>query len=334
VPLSTPEELSVTPLGSAPVSLKVGAGNPVAVTVKVLAEFTVNDVLFALVMTGTCPIVRVKFWVALGETPFEAVIVIGKLPVTVAVPLSTPVELNVTPLGSAPISLKVGAGKPVAVKPKDSNVLTINVALFALVITAAWFTVSVKFCVAFGKISFEAVTVIGYIPPVPAPGVPLSTPAVFSVTPDGSAPLSVNVGAGKPLAVRLKEPVEPTVNIVLFALVMTGAWLTVSVKFCVAFGLTPFEAVKVIEYVPPVFAAGVPLSRPDPALKVTPLGKVPLSLRVGAGKPVPVTVNAPAVPTVKVILLALVMAGAWLTVRTKFCVAFGKMPFEAVIVMG
>jgi hypothetical protein len=106
------------------------------------------------------------------------------------------------------------------------------------------------------------------------------------------------------------------------------------VKFCVAFGATPFEAVNVIEYVSPVFAAGVPLSRPVPALKVTPLGRVPLSFRVGAGKPVSVTVNAPVVPRVKVVLLALVMAGAWLTVRTKFCVAFGKMPFEAVIVMG
>jgi hypothetical protein len=223
VPLSTPAELSVTPLGSAPVSLKVGAGKPVAVTVNALAEFTVNEVLFELVMDGACPIVRVKFWVALGETPFEAVIVIGKLPVTDAVPLRAPVELNVTPPGSAPISLKVGAGKPVAVTLKDPNVPTINVALFALVMTAAWFTVSVKFCVAFGKIPFEAVTMIGYIPPVPAAGVPLSTPAAFSVTPDGSTPLSVNVEAGKPLAVRVKEPVEPTVNTVLFALVMTGA---------------------------------------------------------------------------------------------------------------
>ena len=67
---------------------------------------------------------------------------------------------------------------------------------------------------------------------------------------------------------------------------------------------------------PPVPAAGVPLSTPVVALNVTPLGSVPLSLRVGAGEPVTVTVNEPAVPTVKVALFALVMAGGWLTVTT------------------
>jgi len=45
-------------------------------------------------------------------------------------------------------------------------------------------------------------------------------------------------------------------------------------------------------------------------LKVTPLGKVPVSLKVGAGEPVAVTVNDPAEPTTKVALLALVMAAA------------------------
>ena len=45
------------------------------------------------------------------------------------------------------------------------------------------------------------------------------------------------------------------------------------------------------------------------ALNVTPLGRVPLSLSVGVGTPVVVTVKVPAAPTVKVVLLALVMAG-------------------------
>jgi len=57
----------------------------------------------------------------------------------------------------------------------------------------------------------------------------------------------------------------------------------------------------------------VPLSTPA-ALKVTPLGRAPVSVNVGVGKPVAVTVNDPAVPTTKVVLLALVMVGAWLTV--------------------
>src|SRR5437879_3466176 len=44
------------------------------------------------------------------------------------------------------------------------------------------------------------------------------------------------------------------------------------------------------------------------------LGSAPVSVRVGVGVPVVVTVNVPAVPTTNVALLALVIAGAWLTV--------------------
>ena len=69
---------------------------------------------------------------------------------------------------------------------------------------------------------------------------------------------------------------------------------------------------------PPVPAAGVPLSKPVEGLNVTPLANAAVSLRLGAGKPVAVTVNDPDVPTVKVVLLALVMAGAWFTVSVKF----------------
>ena len=43
--------------------------------------------------------------------------------------------------------------------------------------------------------------------------------------------------------------------------------------------------------------------------KVTPRGKVPASLINGVGKPVAVTVKVPAVPTVKVAVPALVIAG-------------------------
>jgi hypothetical protein len=45
-------------------------------------------------------------------------------------------------------------------------------------------------------------------------------------------------------------------------------------------------------------------------LKVTPLGRAPVSVKVGVGKPVAVTVNDPAVPTTNVVLLALVIFGA------------------------
>ena len=67
-------------------------------------------------------------------------------------------------------------------------------------------------------------------------------------------------------------------------------------------------------------APGVPASVAVPLLlsvKVTPLGRAPvlvMTILAPVGKPVVVTVNVPALPTVKVVLLALVMDGAWLTV--------------------
>jgi hypothetical protein len=50
-----------------------------------------------------------------------------------------------------------------------------------------------------------------------------------------------------------------------------------------------------------------------------PLGRAPLSEKVGTGEPVAVTVNDPAVPTVKVALLALVMTGVVL-ITVSVCV--------------
>ena len=65
---------------------------------------------------------------------------------TAGVPLNTPVEeLNVTPVGSAPDSLKVGVGEPVAVTVKDPRLPTTKVVAPALVMAAIWLTVSVKF---------------------------------------------------------------------------------------------------------------------------------------------------------------------------------------------
>jgi hypothetical protein len=48
-------------------------------------------------------------------------------------------------------------------------------------------------------------------------------------------------------------------------------------------------------------------------LKLTPLGRAPVSVNVGVGKPVAVSVNYPGVPTTNVVLLALVIVGAWFT---------------------
>jgi hypothetical protein len=70
---------------------------------------------------------------------------------------------------------------------------------------------------------------------------------------------------------------------------------------------------------------------------VTPLGRAPVSVKVGVGVPVVVTENVPAVPTVKVVLLALVIAGAALdvlTVSVKACVAGVPTPLLEVNVRG
>ena len=142
----------------------------------------------------------------------------------VGVPLSTPVEaLNDTPVGSVPDTLSVGTGVPVAVTVKEPGAATVKVVLLGLVIAAAWLTVRVKLCVALGDTPLAAAMVIGYEPPVPAAGVPLRTPPALKVTPDGKAPVSLKVGAGKPVAVTLNDPAVPTVNVMLFPLVIAGA---------------------------------------------------------------------------------------------------------------
>jgi len=56
VPLSTPVDASkFTPLGTLPLALRSGIGNPVAVTVNVPAVFTLNAVLVALVISDAVP---------------------------------------------------------------------------------------------------------------------------------------------------------------------------------------------------------------------------------------------------------------------------------------
>ena len=65
-------------------------------------------------------------------------------------------------------------------------------------------------------------------------------------------------------------------------------------------------------------------------VSVTPLGREPDSVNVGAGSPLAVTVNDPDVPAVKVVLGWLVMAGAWSTVRVNDWVASGETPLLAI----
>ena len=87
-------------------------------------------------------------------------------------------------------------------------------------------------------------------------------------------------------------------------------------------------------------AAGVPATVAVPLLlsvNVTPVGNVPVCVIVMPGfrgKPVVVTVNVwPARPGANVALFALVIAGAWFTVRVKDCGGVEPTTFVAVNVI-
>jgi hypothetical protein len=157
--------LIVTPFGSVPDTEYDTVGTPVAMTWKAPGVISKNAVLAALVIAGAAgvPTVSVKLCVALGDTPLEAVIVSGYVPLVplAGVPPSTPVVLlSITPLGRVPFSENVGAGNPLAVTVNDDTNPDPNKILAALVIAGAWFTASVKLCVALGRLPLDAVKVM------------------------------------------------------------------------------------------------------------------------------------------------------------------------------
>jgi hypothetical protein len=160
------------------------------------------------------------------------------------------------------------------------------------------------------------------VPPVPAAGVPdkVAVPLACAakLTPEGRDPVSAIVDVGLPVEVTVKLPEDPTVKVVEEAEAMAGAKSTVKVNDCVAFGLTPLVALIVIGKDPP--CVGVPdrVAVPSPlSMKLTPLGKVPVSESDGAGKAAVVTVKLFDEPSMKEVELAEVIAGAWSTVRVK-----------------
>ncbi len=164
---------------------------------------------------------------------------------------------------------------------------------------------------ALGAVPFADVTTMGndVVVVIVLGGVPLSTPVVAFKVAQVGRPVALKVGAGVPVAVTVKLPNWVAVKVVVAALVMTGAWTTVSVKVCVAFGVAPLAAVKVMVNGDPVASGGVPLSTPVLGFRLAHEGR-PVALNVGAELPVPVTVKLFAWPRVNVVLLALVMVGA------------------------
>jgi hypothetical protein len=228
-----------------------------------------------------------------------------------------------TPTGNAPLTDNVvGDGYPAVVVTVNAPAEpTANTAASALVITGFLTTVSVNAWAAFGFTPLEAVIVIGKDPDTDGVPAIVAVPLPLSVklTPTGREPvLVIVVAAGYPaVVVTVKLPALPLVNVAEPALVITGAWLTVSVNAWVAFGFTPLAAVKLSEYDPPAPAEGVParVAVPSPlSVKPSPAGNTPVREITGVGVPVVVTVNEPAEPTVNVVALALEMVGALPTV--------------------
>jgi len=83
----------------------------------------------------------VKLCVVSGVAPLCALIVKGKFPVAVDVPLNFAVpswlSVKVRPDGNDPVSVRAGVGKPMAVIVKEPAVPRRKVVLFALVIAVA-----------------------------------------------------------------------------------------------------------------------------------------------------------------------------------------------------
>ena len=130
----------IRPGGRVPESPPVGvallasvpAGMTGAVVVVVVAVDADGGVVVVVVVVVTAAAtVNVKHWVAGVPIPLVAVKVIGKDPVAVGVPASTP-DTKVTPAGSVPVVLvMVGAGLPDAVGVKVPAVPAVKVVVAA-----------------------------------------------------------------------------------------------------------------------------------------------------------------------------------------------------------
>ena len=112
--------------------------------------------------------------------------------------------------------------------------------------------------------------------------------AVIEAGSAGLHAVKVKVGAGEPLAVKVKLPALPTPNVVAAALVMAGATRTVMLKVCAALVLMPplavpplSCAVSVTVAVPPSVAGfGVKVSAPPTATAGCTLNRLLLVLPV------------------------------------------------------
>ena len=164
----------------------------------------------------------------------------------------------------------------------------------------------------------------------------VSKPLVLlMVTPDGCPDKLKVIGVSPVASTWNVPPVCGTV--VLFDEVIVGAVagaaFTVSVKFCIALGLTLLLAVIVKLCVPAAVVLAI-VSKPLVLLMVTPDG-CPDKLKAIGVSPVAVTWNVPPVCGTVVLFGEVIVgavAGAAFTVNVKFCVELGFTLLLAVIV--
>src|SRR5262245_28228712 len=150
-------------------------------------------------------------------------------------------------------------------------------------------------------------------------GVPDTMPVVGAIEMPAGSPVALHVKLDPvlPVGVKVIGPYavlkRPSGSVDGFTVIVGQT--TLSVKFCVASGGTALVAVNTSGNAP-VCVAG-PASTFVAGVNVTPVGSVPVCDTVGVGKPVVVTVSDAAVPTVKVALFALVIAGGCWTFSVK-----------------
>ena len=101
--------------------------------------------------------------------------------------------------------------------------------------------------------------------------------------------------------------------------IVCGRLATIRLKFCVPFVGLPFDTEMVNGYVPADPDCGVPASTPA-VVNDNPAGKAPTAVNVNGGVPDAVTLNMPAVATVKMVVAALVITGGF----TRFNVREGS----------
>jgi hypothetical protein len=168
------------------------------------------------------------------------------VPARVAVPL--PLSVKVSPGGTLD-QPKLGAGYPLVVTVKLSDVPARAVALSALVKAGAVPTTTVNDWVALGLTPLLATIVMSVVPVVV--GVPeiraVPLPAALSVkdSPAGSVPDSLIAGTGEPVVVMATAPAWPAVKSAVDALVMMGAAAVVTVIVSARVAVLPEELVAV-----------------------------------------------------------------------------------------